>query len=357
MSLTVLNVSFPLAQVSAATAGGAEQVLGMLDAALVRAGHRSLVIAPEGSRCAGLLIPIRHLGNDLDEQAMRDAAKAVRMALDRVLRQFSVDVIHLHGLDFMNYLPAPGVPAVVTLHLPPEWYPGEAFRITRPETYLVCVSCSQLRNCPSQAQICGVIENGVSLRDFHPGKKKAKYILGLGRICPEKAFDVSVDAANSAGFPFWLAGTVFGYGTHREYFEQSIKPRLTNGNRFVGSVGGRRKQALLAGAKCLLISSRAPETSSLVAMEALACGTPVVAFRSGALGDIVEHGQTGFMVNSREEMVSSIRCIDVINPKACRHSAEVRFSAEVTIRKYLELYSEVSDRHPSKVLAGNSCLA
>jgi len=354
MSLTVLNVSFPLAPVSAGTAGGAEQVLGMLDAALVRAGHRSLVIAPEGSHCAGLLVPIRAIGSSLDEQAKHDAEKEVRAALDRVLRRFAVDVVHLHGLDFLNYLPAPGVPVVVTLHLPPEWYPGEAFQIARPHTYLVCVSPSQFRNCPPQTEICEVIENGVSLRDFHPGKKKAKYILGLGRICPEKAFDVSMDAANHAGFPFWLAGTVFGYETHREYFEKLIKPRLVKGNRFLGSVGGRRKRALLAGAKCLLISSRAPETSSLAAMEALACGTPVVAFRTGALGDIVEHGRTGFLVNDKEEMVSAIRCIDDIDPKGCRRAAELRFSAEVTSQKYLNLYSGVAELHPSNVLAGNT---
>jgi glycosyltransferase involved in cell wall biosynthesis len=357
MPLTVLNVSYPLAPVSPATAGGAEQVLSTLDQALVQAGHRSLVLASEGSRCSGLLIPAANPGASLDESTVRAVRSQYGAILHRVLRRFPVDVVHLHGLDFLDYLPEPDVPVVITLHLPPSWYPPAAFHLARPSTYLVCVSHSQLRECPPDAAIDSVIESGVSLDAFHPGTAKGNYALGLGRICPEKAFHLAMDAANAAGLPFWLAGTVFGYPSHREYFANFIVPRLNNGNRFLGAIGGLRKQSLLAGAKCLLISSLVAETSSLVAMEALACGTPVIALRSGALNEIIEDGHTGFLVDELLHMTSAIGRISEIDPAQCRRRAATRFSAEGMTRKYIELYRSISQRHSTESRPEVLCFA
>jgi glycosyltransferase involved in cell wall biosynthesis len=351
MALTVLNVSYPLAPVSDSTAGGAEQVLGILDWALVHAGHRSLVLASEDSSCYGLLIPTPAADTILDEAARHQARREHQSALGRALEHYAVDVVHLHGLDFFEYLPEPGVPVVVTLHLPPSWYPKEVFQIERPDTHLVCVSESQRRACPSEAKIVAVIENGVRLDRFGPARKKGDYALGLGRICPEKAFHLALDAAARAGIACWLAGTVFAYPTHREYFAQFIRPRLRPGHRFLGAVGGRRKRALLAGAKCLLIPSQVPETSSLAAMEALACGTAVIAFRSGALEEIIDHGWTGFLVDDLQEMASAIAKAAAIDPLRARAQVAARFSADETARKYLELYHRVArgDRRRSKV--------
>jgi glycosyltransferase involved in cell wall biosynthesis len=352
MRLTVLNVSYPLAPVSPATAGGAEQVLSMLDQALVHAGHRSIVIAPEGSRCAGLLVPTPAPASVLDERAKHEARREHRNALNQVLKRFPVDVVHLHGLDFMDYLPENDIPVVVTLHLPPAWYPNAAFRLNRTKTYLIGVSQSQLRSCPPEAQIQAVIENGVCTDQFRPGRKKESYVLGLGRICPEKAFHLGMDAASAAGVSYWLAGTVFNYPTHRQYFEAFIQPRLKRGHRYLGQVGGRRKQSLLAGAKCLLISSQAPETSSLTAMEALACGTPVIAFRSGAICELIEDGRTGFLVDTVEEMATAIPRAAALDPRVCRAEAEARFSADKMVRQHLALYGAVAGKAlPKKVEA------
>jgi glycosyltransferase involved in cell wall biosynthesis len=341
MRLTVLNVSYPLAQVSFGTPGGAEQVLATIDEALVQAGHRSLVLAPEGSRCSGLLLPTAALPSKLDDTARETVQQQHREAIDRALAKFQIDVVHLHGLDFLHYLPDSGVPVIVTLHLPPSWYPPEAFQIERPQTDLVCVSRSQAEACPPHARIERVIQNGVPLHRFRKGRAKSSYVLGLGRICREKGFDHAIDAATAAGVPFLLAGTAFGYPAHLEYFDQEIRPRLKNGHRFLGQVGLRRKQHLLAGAKCVLIPSLAPETSSLVAMEAMACGTPVVAFPAGALAELIDHGRTGFLVHDVKEMAEAIRAADTLDPATCRREAENRFSAYRMFQQYLQLYEDV----------------
>jgi len=111
--------------------------------------------------------------------------------------------------------------------------------------------------------------------------------------------------------------------------------------RFIGAVGGERKAHLLAGARCLLLPSLAPETSSLVAMEAIASGTPVVAWCSGALPEIVREGRTGFLVNSVEQMADAISRVESIDPSACRGEAERRFSSERIIADYLNLYRSI----------------
>ena len=342
MGLTVLSVSYPLAQVSPGTAGGAEQVLATLDESVVRAGHRSLVLAPAGSRCFGLLIPGPAVPGVLDLQMQERVRHSYRETLQKVLARFAVDVVHLHGLDFLDYLPPAGVPVVLTLHLPPSWYQEDALRLDRPETYLVCVSQSQARECPPHARIEQVIENGVSLERFHPEKKKGKYALAMGRICPEKGIHLALDAASAAGLPLFLAGTAFGYRSHQSYFEDAIRPRLRDGHRFLGAIGGVRKQKLLAGARCLVVASQVAETSSLAAMEALACGTPVVTFRVGALCELIDDGRTGFLVDTATDLPDAIRVSQKLGSAACRREAELRFSSEIMQAKYIDLYRKAA---------------
>jgi len=347
MRLTVLNISYPLAQVSACTAGGAEQILATIDEALVRAGHRSLVVAPFGSRCAGLVLPVSVSSHPFNNHAMRRASQQYRESINRVLSRFSVDIVHLHGIDFLDYLPEPGIPVLVTLHLPPSWYPAEAFKLHRPQTYLVCVSESQAQACPPYARITKIIENGVRLDRFHPGYRKGSYALSMGRICPEKGFHLAMEAADAAGVPIFLAGAVFEYVDHLSYFQKFIRPKLDHNHRFLGPVGGDHKRTLLSGAKCLLVPSLAPETSSLVAMEAMACGTPVIAFRSGALCELIEHNRTGFLVETVQEMAEAISASTALDLSLCRRAAGARFSAETMVQQYLSTYQDLVSRGSS----------
>ncbi len=342
MPLTVLSVSYPLARVSENTAGGAEQVLAILDEALVRRGHRSLVLAPAGSRCYGLLIPAQIPTGVLDENAKQEARRTLKRLLDRVLARHRVDIVHMHGLDFSEYLPDPDIPVVVSLHLPLSWFETDALR-SAAGSYktLVCVSKAQVRSAPSGVYIDRVIPNGINLERFNPARKKGNYVLALGRICPEKGFHLALDAVERGGVELILAGSVFAYPEHQSYFDSMIRPRLGRNARFIGAVGGERKAHLLAGAQCLLAPSLVPETSSLVAMEAIASGTPVIAWCSGALPEIVNDGRTGFLVNSVEQMADSISRVESIDPNYCRVEAERRFSSERMIAEYLNLYHSI----------------
>src|SRR5215207_2123353 len=138
--LTVLSVAFPLAAVGPDSVGGAEQVLSGLDRALVKAGHRSLVVAAESSRVAGSLIPVPTVDRLVDDGGWQRAHARHREAIAGALERIRVDLVHLHGIDFLAYIPPPGVPVLVTLHLPPSWYGTEALAPARPDTWLHCVS-------------------------------------------------------------------------------------------------------------------------------------------------------------------------------------------------------------------------
>jgi len=338
MPLTVLSVSYSLAHVSRKTAGGAEQVLATLDASLVRDGHRSLVLAPAGSRCDGLLIPAQIPRGILNDAAKDQARKIFKHQIDRILHEFSVDLIHMHGLDFYHYLPGRPLPIVVSLHLPLSWYAVDALRNLGPYVTLVAVSGSQARTAPAGVRISAVIPNGVDLSRFCVQKRKSDYALVIARICPEKGLHLAIQAAERAGVSLVIAGSIFDYSEHRDYFHSMILPRLNERIRFVGLVGGARKANLLAGARCLLVPSLVPETSSLVAMEAMASGTPVVAFPSGALKEIVDHRRTGFLVNDAEEMADAIGECGSIAPQTCRIESEQKFSSVRMFAEYLGLY-------------------
>jgi glycosyltransferase involved in cell wall biosynthesis len=342
VTLTVLNVAYPLAPVGLDAVGGAEQVLTQLDDALVAAGHRSIVIAQEGSQATGILLAVPAPADVLDEAAKRRAWDAHRRAIAEALRRWPVDLVHLHGIDFDAYLPPPGVPALATLHLPPGWYAESALRPARPDTWLHCVSAAQHTACPKTPNLLPPIENGVPLDALSARHAKRRFALMLGRVCPEKGVHLAVEVAKRAAIPLLIAGEVFPYDAHRRYFAEEVRPRLDAQRRFIGPVGFVRKRRLLTAAQCLLVPSLAPETSSLVAREALACGTPVVGFHNGALPETIEHGRTGFLVDGVDEMADAIPLARGLDPILCRTIARERFSLETMTARYLALYERLA---------------
>lgn len=341
MGYSILSVAYPLTPVGEDAVGGSEQILSLLDRGLVQAGHRSLVIAAEGSSVHGTLIPSPKARGQIDESERRWARKVHRRLIQDTLAAYPIDMIHMHSLDFHEYLPDTTLPILATLHLPPDWYPQHVFRSQRKNLYLNCVSVSQGRECPRSAHLLAPVPNGVDVARLNRPSARRNYALALGRICPEKGFHFALDAAKKAGCEMILAGEVFPYEAHQDYFKQEIFPRLDDKRRFIGPAGFSRKKRLLSEAKCLLIPSTVQETSSLVAMEALAAGTPVIAFRSGALPEIVEHGRTGYIVANAREMARAIASIGKIKSEACVKSAWRYFSADQMVDRYMRVYARL----------------
>src|SRR5918994_3174586 len=336
MSLTVLQVAYPLAPVSRDAVGGAEQVISILDRAVVAAGHRSVGGACFGSAVDGILYSNEcDLNQNFDDDLRRRAQEAQGRAIAVALRLWPVDLIHMHGIDFGAYLPDSNIPVLVTLHLPLSWYAAEALLPRRRHIYFHCVSRSQQSGSPVGTILLPPIENGVPVAQLACRRRSGSFALALGRLCPEKGFHLAIDACRQAEIDLIIGGRIFNYPEHQQYFRQELAPRLDAGRHYIGPVDHHEKQRLLATARCLLVPSLAPETSSLAAMEALACGTPVIAFGAGALTEIVEHERTGFLVNDAGAMAAAIKTVDAIDPEACRAAARGRFSAARMTAQYL----------------------
>ena len=227
---------------------------------------------------------------------------------------------------------------LATLHLPPDWYPPGSLALTRPDSWVQCVSASQASRAESPVML-PPITNGVpvtALGAVHP--RRGATAMALARVCPEKGLHLALDAAHAARMSLVIAGQVHAYAAHEAYFAAEIVPRLDRRRRFIGPVGFRQKRRLLAGARCLLIPSLVAETSSLVAMEAAACGTPVIAFRIGALPEVVEDGRTGFIVDDTAGMAAALGRIGEIDNETCRETARRRFSVKHMVAAYFARY-------------------
>jgi CelD/BcsL family acetyltransferase involved in cellulose biosynthesis/glycosyltransferase involved in cell wall biosynthesis len=344
---TVLSIAYPFAPVGPNLVGGAEQILWDMDQAIVAAGHRSLVVACEGSKPAGRLFTVPLPKRESLDEADREWCRAqFHTAINRALDSEPVDIVHVHSMDLYGYNFPPEIPLLITLHLPIDWYGDEAFAQYRNQAKFCYVSESQKRAGLARFGDAPVIGNGVEIQPINSNTRRSDFALVMGRICPEKNAHSALEAGTKAEVRVVIGGQVYPYRSHREYFEEKIQPQLNNNgparsHEFVGPLTPESRSQLLSQAKCLLHPTLAPETSSLVAMEALAAGTPVIAYRSGALPEIIDDGVTGFLVNDVDEMAAAIRKVDAISPDACHDAAERRFSKERMIARYFDLYRSI----------------
>src|SRR5215469_13640518 len=235
MSLTVLSVAFWLTALGPGSVGGAEQILSQIDAALVRRGYWSLVIAHPDSKVSGTLIPTLSINGPVSHQTWYAAHDAIRRAISYALARYPVDIVHMHDTHFADYLPAGDVPTLVTLHVPPNWYKKQAFEIRRRNTFFHCVSRSQRETFPPGIPLLPDIENGVASELLAPMPKvcKGDFVAMLGRICPEKGFHLGLRAARRARTGALLAGRVFPFPEHERYFSEQILPELDSGRRYI----------------------------------------------------------------------------------------------------------------------------
>ena len=342
--LTVLQVAYPLAPVGPDSVGGVEQALYHLERGLAARGCETIVIACEGSEVAGRLVPVPRPHPPYDEEAIEAAHARHAEAIRDTLARWPVDLVHMHGFDFDRYLPPPVVPVLATLHCPAAWYSAEALDPPRPGVWLNAVSRMQHEELSPNSHLLPFVANGVAVEAFSTRHARRDFALVLARIAPDKGIREALQAARIADVPLLVAGEIYPYPEHRRYFAEEVQPLLDDRRRYLGPIGFTGKRRLLAAARCVVVPSLVPETSSLVAREALASGTPVVAFRRGALVEAIDHGQTGLLVDDVTDMAAAMQASSAIDPEACRITACARFSLDRMVEGYVGLYQEVIRR-------------
>lgn len=354
----ILYVAYPLLPVTEQSAGGAEQVLWTLEREMHARGHQTTVAACSGSRVAGELFATGNPADVLDQFDLRSQrqTEALLHWLRSAEPQF--DLIHDMSGEFWQHASGLSLPVMATLHVPRSLYKQVNFSVVPDRVSFQCVSQSQKAEFEDLPRMLGVAQNGIALerfpKEFVPVDQR-QYLLWIGRICEEKGTHTALDVAHASGERLILAGAVYPFLYHQKYYAREVIPRLKRaGNRakYVESPSFAEKVNLQSNARALLITSEINETSSLVAMEAAACGTPVVALRRGALSEVVADGTTGILVNDAAEMISALKKIGQIDPKQCRMHAEKNYSSQRMADSYEDFYRELLRENYPKSASG-----
>jgi len=345
--MRILYVAYPLLTVSEESAGGAEQVLWILEREMARRGMDTAIAASAGSRVAGKLFstgkPCTRL-DDFHRRSPEHQERIVQLIRQRERTGRAFDLVHDMSGSFWSRAGEIEAPVLATLHLPRDFYSRSLFENIPTNVTFNCVSRSQAHSFAGLSRLA-VVSNGVVLERFGANleRKDRSGLLWLGRVCAEKGPHLALEIAERAGMPITLAGQVYPFSYHRRYFEREVAPRLQkmSGGKFIEFPSQQQKQHLLCSARAVLITSQADETSSLVAMEAAASATPVIAFARGALPEIVRDGLTGFVVKGTDAAVEVLGRLHEIDPAACVRHARDHFSSVRMAEDYLALYEKV----------------
>jgi glycosyltransferase involved in cell wall biosynthesis len=329
--------------------GGIEWVVSLLTEELVARGHEVTLFASGGSRTKGELVsvfddpPTAHMHQNVPDA--RHAQRAIGEIVSRRGTERGFDVIHDHSACiFLAAAPLLPVPLVHTIHGAFTTEMRQLYGGVTGDVSFVGISRAQFAAMPDLT-IADIVPNAVDVPGFPFREQKGDYLLCLGRVSRDKGQDAAIAVSKRAGMPLVLAGKV-DPGADTDFFERAVLPNVDGEHvQFVGEVSDERKRELVAGAAAMLFPVRWPEPFGLVMVEALACGTPVIATRWGSVPEVVRDGVTGFVVEDEDGMVSAVARIDDIDRSACRAEAEARFSPGVMADGYERVYERAIAAH------------
>ena len=330
--------------------GGIEAVVDLLCEELVARGHDVTLFAAPGSRSSARVHAVLDAAHpDAIGSAMYEsdhvagAFDAIDAAADRGA---PFDVVHDHsGFTALAMAARVRPPVVHTVHGPLVGETGAFYARHGRKARLVGISRSQRESAPEGVQIAEIVPNPIAVDRWPLGIDKDDYLLWIGRMDPAKGAHRAIEAARLAGRRIQLAGPV--QSGQADYFREQIEPHI-DGERvcYLGEVTGSVKQQLYARAAALLMPIRWKEPFGMVMIEALACGTPVIAFGEGAANEIVLDGRNGFLVADEAEMARAVAHVGGIDPVVCRESARSRFDIAITADGYEAVYRRAAGIAP-----------
>ena len=330
--------------------GGTELVVSNLTEELIRRGHHVTLLASGDSITKARLVSTfkKAFRTDVDIGAnllKRNAVKLMEVArVVNFLQQHKFDIIHNHinwrFLPFISLLNS--TPMVTTLHGSLDSDYQQFVYNAVPNKNYVSISNNQRQPMPQLNFICNIY-HGIQINKFAFNSKKGNYVAFLGRMSPEKGPLQAIRAAKKAKIPLIMAAKVDL--ADKEYFRKKIKPLIDGKSvKFIGEVNHRGKVKLLRNAAALLCLIQWEEPFGLVMIEALACGTPVIANNRGSVPELIQKGKTGFIVKNINEAVKAIHSIDRIDRYDCRRSAEEKFSVEKMAEEYEKIYYKLLEK-------------
>ena len=352
--MRIAQLAPPFESVPPRAYGGTERVVHVLTEELVRRGHDVTLFASGDSVTTARLVPVVDEALWRRQPAYADFAPFWSLALGKVARELAdFDLVHNH-LDFHGYPMArlAPCPLVTTLHGRldlPELQPLYREMLDMP---LVSISDAQRRPV-AWANWIATVHHGIVLDEFTFNPRPGRYLAYLGRISPEKGLDTAIHVARRAGLPLKVGARMPLPFTNDpnvradwEYYQQVIEPLLRDADvELVGEVSGAAKDEFLRDAAALLFPIRWPEPFGLVMPEALACGTPVLAFRAGSVPEVLEDGVTGFVRDDEDGLVAAAACLGDLDRARCRAEAERRFSAAAMADRYERVYARLVEDH------------
>lgn len=342
MSKRLLLVAYPLLPVVGASVGGTEQAVWTLERELASRGWKMEVAAcPDPSASLGLL-GAREGAAHLDDFEERKRAHLERVVSACAEREFALVLDH-SGNFFRSADRVRGF-VLATLHLPRGMYAAETFEGLPENVYFACVSDHQRSTFMDLSHVMGVVRNGIALERYPIGGRKSDYVLWLGNICAEQAPHLAIAAATQAGLPMVLAGQIDASLRQTRYWESKVKPLIDGQQvRWLELGSFAEKVKLLQDARALLVSSAEAETTTLVPLEAMACGTPVIAFESSELGEMVPK-ETGFLVRGVEEMAEACGKVSELRAQGCREWVRKGHSAASMADGYEAMIADLQEQ-------------